>query len=66
MPLVIIGCQEAIRAHLANDVRGVILIEPLTEADLPWVLHGADLALSPSPYEGFELPALESLTAAVP
>ncbi len=66
IPLVIIGQQEAMRVGLGNDTRGVILSGPVAEADLPWVLHGAELALYPSLYEGFGLPALEAMAAGVP
>ncbi len=66
VPLVIIGQQDAIRATLENDVRGVVLTGPVPDADLPWVLHGAELALYPSLYEGFGLPAVEAMAAGVP
>ena len=66
MPLVLIGQQDAIRATLENDVRGVVLTGPVPDADLPWVLHGAELALYPSLYEGFGLPAVEAMAAGVP
>lgn len=66
IPLVIIGQQDAIRAQLGDDLRGVRLTGPVSEADLPWVLHGAKLALYPSLYEGFGLPALEAMAAGVP
>lgn len=66
LPLVIIGQEEAIRLGLRNDTRGVILSGSVADADLPWVLHGAELALYPSLYEGFGLPALEAMAAGVP
>jgi len=66
LSLVIVGPKEPIRTLLEGDGRGVHLIGSLSEADLPYVLHGAVLSLYPSLAEGFGLPALESLAAGVP
>jgi len=66
IPLVIIGQQEEIRALLGNDLNGVRLLGSIPDSDLPWVLHGAEVALYPSLYEGFGLPALEALASGVP
>lgn len=66
LPLVVIGPTQAIRAFLGGEPRGVILPGVIPDADLPFILHGAELALYPSLYEGFGLPALEALAAGVP
>jgi len=63
---VIIGQQEEIRTLLGNDLNGVRLLGSVPDSDLPWILHGAAVALYPSLYEGFGLPALEALASGVP
>jgi glycosyltransferase involved in cell wall biosynthesis len=66
IPLVVIGPQEPIRRLLNGDDSGIHLIGSVPEEELPFVLHGAVLALYPSLAEGFGLPALEALAAGVP
>jgi glycosyltransferase involved in cell wall biosynthesis len=66
LPLVILGPPAPIRAFLGGEPPGVILPGVVSDADLPLILRGAELALYPSLYEGFGLPALESLAAGVP
>ena len=66
LPLVIIGPQEPIRILLGNDLQGVRLIGSVPDIDLPLLLRGAEVALYPSLYEGFGLPALEALATGVP
>jgi glycosyltransferase involved in cell wall biosynthesis len=66
LPLAVIGPPESIRTILGSESRGVILPGLVPDADLPLILHGAELALYPSLYEGFGLPALEALAAGVP
>jgi glycosyltransferase involved in cell wall biosynthesis len=66
LPLVIVGPRKPIQVLLAGEVLGVHLIGSISEEDLPYVLHGAELSLYPSLAEGFGLPALESLAAGVP
>jgi glycosyltransferase involved in cell wall biosynthesis len=66
LQLVIVGPREPIRRLLNGDTRGLNLIGSLAEEDLPFVLHGALVALYPSLAEGFGLPAVEALAAGVP
>jgi len=66
VPLVIIGPVAAIRALLPGDSAGIRCLGPIPDANLPLVLHGAEVALYPSLYEGFGFPALEALAAGVP
>jgi alpha-1,3-rhamnosyl/mannosyltransferase len=66
LPLVIVGPTEPIRALLDGNTERVILIGSLSDEDLPFVLHGAQVALYPSLAEGFGLPAVEALAAGVP
>jgi glycosyltransferase involved in cell wall biosynthesis len=66
LPLVIIGPKEPIRALLGGNTKGVLLTGPLSDEDLPHLLHGAEVALYPSLAEGFGLPAVEAMAAGVP
>ena len=66
VPLVVVGPREPIRSLLKGDTRGLRLIGSVPEEELPFVLHGAVLALYPSLAEGFGLPAVEALAAGVP
>ena len=66
VPLVVVGPREPIRSLLQGDTRGLRLIGSVPEEELPFVLHGAVLALYPSLAEGFGLPAVEALAAGVP
>lgn len=66
LPLVILGRAAPIRSFLGGDQPGVRLPGAIPDADLPLLLRGAELALYPSLYEGFGLPALEALAAGVP
>jgi glycosyltransferase involved in cell wall biosynthesis len=66
LPLVIVGPKEPIRALLGGNIERVILIGSLSDEDLPFVLHGARVALYPSLAEGFGLPAVEAMAAGVP
>lgn len=66
LPLAIIGPQQSIRTLLRNELDGVKLLGLVPDGDLPLILHGAEIALYPSLYEGFGLPALEALASSVP
>ena len=66
VPLVIIGPVAAITALLQDDSQGIRCLGPVPDTDLLLVLHGAEVALYPSLYEGFGFPALEALAAGVP
>jgi glycosyltransferase involved in cell wall biosynthesis len=66
VPLVIIGPVAAITALLQGDSQGIRCLGLIPDTDLPLVLHGAEVALYPSLYEGFGFPALEALAAGVP
>lgn len=66
LPLAIIGPQQPIRTLLGNELDGVKLLGLVPDADLPMILHGAEIALYPSLYEGFGLPALEAMASGVP
>lgn len=66
VPLVVIGPVAAIRALVPGDAEGIRCLGPIPDADLPPVLHGAEVALYPSLYEGFGFPAAEALAAGVP
>jgi glycosyltransferase involved in cell wall biosynthesis len=66
VPLVLIGPVAAITALLPGDARGIRCLGPVPDADLPQVLHGAEVAVYPSLYEGFGFPALEALAAGTP
>jgi len=66
VPLVIVGPVAAITALLQGHSEGIRCLGPVPDTDLPLVLHGAQVALYPSLYEGFGFPALEALAAGVP
>jgi glycosyltransferase involved in cell wall biosynthesis len=66
VPLVVVGPREPICRLLNGDTHGLRLTGSMTEDELPFVLHGAVLALYPSLAEGYGLPALEALAAGVP
>ena len=66
VPLVVVGPREPICSLLNGDTHGLRLTGSLAEDELPFVLHGAVLALYPSLAEGYGLPALEALAVGVP
>jgi glycosyltransferase involved in cell wall biosynthesis len=66
VPLVIIGPVTLITALLQGHSEGIRCLGSVPDSDLPLVLHGAEVALYPSLYEGFGFPALEALAAGVP
>lgn len=66
VPLVIIGPVAGIKAILQGDSEGIRCLGPIPDKHLPLVLHGAEVALYPSLYEGFGFPAVEAMAAGVP
>lgn len=63
MPLVIIGPDGPVRTLIGNRAEHVRVLDHVSDDDLPWLLHGAEIALYPSLYEGFGLPVLEAMAA---
>jgi len=64
MPLVIIGPNDPIRTLVGDaSSENVHVLENVPDDDLPWLLHGAEIALYPSLYEGFGLPVPEAMAA---
>lgn len=63
VPLLLVGPEVPIRTLLGDASEGVRVLDGVSDADLPWLLQGAELALYPSLYEGFGLPVLEAMAA---
>jgi len=66
VPVAIVGPESDIRLLLGPMARYVHFLGSVPDADLPLLLHHAEISLYPSLYEGFGLPILESMAAGVP
>lgn len=72
IPLVVIGkgkkyMQRVWSYVVENNLEECILFRSnITNADLPYVYHDAEVLIYPSEYEGFGIPVLESLYCATP
>src|SRR5579864_6577369 len=59
--------DEVFSAAIGGQGRGnVVLAGVVSEADLPLLIKGAELAVVPSLYEGFSLPMIESMACGTP
>ncbi|MDQ6964883.1 MAG: glycosyltransferase family 1 protein [Mariprofundales bacterium] len=66
IPVAVVGPELEIRKLLGAVAGHVHFLGSVADADLPTLLHCAEIALYPSLYEGFGLPILESMAAGVP
>ncbi|WP_448811689.1 glycosyltransferase [Agromyces bauzanensis] len=66
LSLVLVGPPHRRRNELFDGMPGVVLAGRLPDAVMPGVVAGAAVAVIPSTYEGFGLPALEAMAANVP
>ena len=66
IPVAVVGPEEDMRKLLGSMADYVHFLGSVADADLPILLHCAELSLYPSLYEGFGLPILESMAAGVP
>jgi len=60
------GAQIAEAVHRRGLDPAVRLLGYVPAEDLPWLYRGAELAVVPSLYEGFGLPALEAMACGTP
>lgn len=66
MLIAVVGDEVAMRALLGEMTEQVCFLGAVPDSVLPLLLHEAEISLYPTLYEGFGLPILESMAAAVP
>ncbi|MDX8413344.1 MAG: glycosyltransferase family 1 protein [Mariprofundales bacterium] len=66
MAVAVVGDAAAMRLLLGAMAGDVHFLGEVPDSVLPTLLHAAEISLYPTLYEGFGLPVLESMAAAVP